>query len=188
VLSFSYGSSILPPPLVTFRFHGFGLGLLTTTAVVVARRVEVERKLAADTMMSDERKQRQLIALGKKEGSFLRLKRTKMGLTDFRTVKVIGKGAFGEVRVVQKADTGRIYAMKTLKKEEMLKKDQVRSFIPPSLPCLHRVHPLLISLPTSVPSVMSWPNPTLLGSYSCTIHSRIPHICISSWSSWLEET
>jgi hypothetical protein len=103
----------------------------------VSRRVEVERKLAADTMMSDERKQRQLVGLGKKEGSFLRLKRTKMGLTDFRTVKVIGKGAFGEVRVVQKADTGRIYAMKTLKKEEMLKKDQVRSFIPPSLPCLH---------------------------------------------------
>lgn len=94
----------------------------------VSRRVEVERKLAADTMMSDDRKQRQLIGLGKKEGSFLRLKRTKMGLTDFRTVKVIGKGAFGEVRVVQKVDTGRIYAMKTLKKEEMLKKDQVRSF------------------------------------------------------------
>ena len=103
----------------------------------VIRRVEVERKLAADTMMSDERKQRQLIGLGKKEGSFLRLKRTKMGLTDFRTVKVIGKGAFGEVRVVQKVDTGRIYAMKTLKKEEMLKKDQVRSFVARSLPCLH---------------------------------------------------
>ena len=98
---------------------------------MVLRRVEVERKLAADTMTSDERKQRQLITLGKKEGSFLRLKRTKMGLTDFRTVKVIGKGAFGEVRVVQKADTGRIYAMKTLKKEEMLKKDQV---------CLSHLH------------------------------------------------
>ena len=99
-----------------------------TTVVRVFRRVEVERKLAGDTMMSDDRKQRQLVGLGKKEGSFLRLKRTKMGLNDFRTVKVIGKGAFGEVRVVQKADTGRIYAMKTLKKEEMLKKDQVRPF------------------------------------------------------------
>jgi len=40
-------------------------------------------------------------------------------------VKVIGKGAFGEVRLVQKTDTGKIYAMKTLKKEEMLKKDQL---------------------------------------------------------------
>ena len=30
-----------------------------------------------------------------------------------------------QVRLVQKRDTGKIYAMKTLKKEEMLKKDQV---------------------------------------------------------------
>ncbi|KIP05792.1 hypothetical protein PHLGIDRAFT_30746 [Phlebiopsis gigantea 11061_1 CR5-6] len=89
------------------------------------RRVELERKLAADPTMSDDRKQRQLQQLGKRESAFLRLRRTKLGLDDFRTVKVIGKGAFGEVRVVQKTDTGKIYAMKTLKKEEMLKKDQL---------------------------------------------------------------
>jgi len=57
--------------------------------------------------------------------SYLRLRRTRIGLADFRTVKVIGKGAFGEVRLVQKADTGKIYAMKTLKKNEMFKKDQL---------------------------------------------------------------
>ena len=57
--------------------------------------------------------------------SYLRLRRTRIGLTDFRTVKVIGKGAFGEVRLVQKSDTAKIYAMKTLKKNEMFKKDQL---------------------------------------------------------------
>ena len=57
--------------------------------------------------------------------SYLRLRRTRIGLEDFRTVKVIGKAAFGEVRLVQKADTGKIYAMKTLKKNEMFKKDQL---------------------------------------------------------------
>lgn len=35
--------------------------------------------------------------LGKKESTFLRLRRTKLSLQDFRTLKVIGKGAFGEV-------------------------------------------------------------------------------------------
>ncbi|KAJ7498896.1 kinase-like domain-containing protein [Mycena latifolia] len=89
------------------------------------RRVELERRLQGDTMMSEERKQRQLLQHGKKESTFLRLRRTKLGLDNFRTVKVIGKGAFGEVRLVQKTDTGKIYAMKTLKKEEMLKKDQL---------------------------------------------------------------
>ncbi|PWN39594.1 kinase-like protein [Ceraceosorus guamensis] len=89
------------------------------------RRVELEKRLASETGTSDERKNRQLTALGRRESGFLRLRRTRLGLDDFRTVKVIGKGAFGEVRLVQKVDTGRIYAMKTLKKSEMFKKDQL---------------------------------------------------------------
>ncbi|KII95185.1 hypothetical protein PLICRDRAFT_149694 [Plicaturopsis crispa FD-325 SS-3] len=89
------------------------------------RRVELERRLQGDALTPEERKQRQLAQLGKKESTFLRLRRTRLGLSDFRTVKVIGKGAFGEVRLVQKSDTGKIYAMKTLKKDEMLKKDQL---------------------------------------------------------------
>lgn len=55
----------------------------------------------------------------------MRLRRTRLGLDDFQTIKVIGKGAFGEVRLVQASDTGQIYAMKTLRKSEMLKKEQV---------------------------------------------------------------
>lgn len=82
--------------------------------------------------MPDDRKSRQLAQLGRTESSFLRLRRTRLGLDDFRTVKVIGKGAFGEVRLVQKVDTGKIYAMKSLKKAEMFKKDQVRGVVTPA--------------------------------------------------------
>ncbi|QRV72746.1 AGC/NDR protein kinase [Ceratobasidium sp. AG-Ba] len=89
------------------------------------RRVELEQRLQADMVMPEDRKMRQLQNLGRKESTFLRLRRTKLGLNDFRTVKVIGKGAFGEVRLVQKTDTGKIYAMKTLQKSEMLKRDQL---------------------------------------------------------------
>ncbi|KAI8430502.1 hypothetical protein MSG28_000754 [Choristoneura fumiferana] len=39
--------------------------------------------------------------------------------------KVIGRGAFGEVRLVQKKDTGHVYAMKILRKADMLEKEQV---------------------------------------------------------------
>lgn len=35
----------------------------------------------------------------RKETEFLRLKRTRLGLEDFESLKVIGRGAFGEVRV-----------------------------------------------------------------------------------------
>lgn len=40
-------------------------------------------------------------------------------------LKVIGRGAFGEVRLVQKSDTGHVYAMKILRKADMLEKEQV---------------------------------------------------------------
>lgn len=33
----------------------------------------------------------------RKETEFLRLKRTRLGLDDFESLKVIGRGAFGEV-------------------------------------------------------------------------------------------
>ncbi|PAV81211.1 hypothetical protein WR25_14563 isoform H [Diploscapter pachys] len=59
-----------------------------------------------------------------KETDFLRLKRTRLTVTDFESLKVIGRGAFGEVRLVQKHDTGHIYAMKILRKAEMLEKEQ----------------------------------------------------------------
>jgi protein-serine/threonine kinase len=91
----------------------------------ICRRVEIETKLVNDTSMSDERKRKQLARLGETESTFLRLRRTKISLNNFKTVKLIGKGAFGEVRLVQKTDGGNIYAMKTLQKDEMVKRDQV---------------------------------------------------------------
>lgn len=39
---------------------------------------------------------------------------------------MIGRGAFGEVRLVQKKDTGHVYAMKILRKADMLEKEQVQ--------------------------------------------------------------
>lgn len=42
----------------------------------------------------------------RKETEFLRLKRTRLGLEDFESLKVIGRGAFGEVstRVLRGSD------------------------------------------------------------------------------------
>ena len=49
----------------------------------------------------------------------------RLGKEDFTSVKVIGRGAFGEVRLVQKNDTGHVYAMKILRKAEMHEKEQI---------------------------------------------------------------
>ncbi|XP_055343238.1 serine/threonine-protein kinase tricornered-like [Paramacrobiotus metropolitanus] len=60
-----------------------------------------------------------------KETEYLRLKRCRLGVEDFEPLKVIGKGAFGEVRLVQKKDTGHMYAMKVLRKADMLEREQI---------------------------------------------------------------
>jgi len=60
-----------------------------------------------------------------KETEYLRLKRARLGVEDFDPLRVIGKGAFGEVRLVQKVDTGHVYAMKVLRKADMVEKEQV---------------------------------------------------------------
>ncbi|KAG5355044.1 Serine/threonine-protein kinase CBK1 [Yarrowia sp. B02] len=87
-----------------------------------ARKTAAEASIDVNT--SEERRNRVLTNYGKKETSYLRLRRTRLCLDDFVTVKVIGKGAFGEVRLVQKRDNGKIYAMKTMLKKEMDMKEQ----------------------------------------------------------------
>lgn len=54
-----------------------------------------------------------------------KIKQYRLSRDDFETVKIIGKGAFGEVAVVRAKATGRIYAMKILNKWEMLKRAEV---------------------------------------------------------------
>lgn len=61
----------------------------------------------------------------KAEVDHLRFLRAKEAPQNFTTLKVIGKGAFGEVKLVQKKTDGKIYALKSLVKAEMLKKDQL---------------------------------------------------------------
>jgi serine/threonine kinase 38 len=50
----------------------------------------------------------------------------KMSIDDFIMLRLIGKGAFGQVRLVKKKDTGEVLAMKTMVKEAMVLKNQVQ--------------------------------------------------------------
>ncbi|KAK7840398.1 serine/threonine-protein kinase tricorner [Quercus suber] len=55
----------------------------------------------------------------------MRLKRHKICVDDFDLLTIIGRGAFGEVRLCREKKSGNIYAMKKLKKSEMLSRGQV---------------------------------------------------------------
>ncbi|KAI4301077.1 hypothetical protein L6164_034393 [Bauhinia variegata] len=88
------------------------------------RRNNLEKKLA-DADVSEEDQNNLLKFLEKKETEYMRLQRHKMGVDDFELLTMIGKGAFGEVKVCREKTTGHVYAMKKLKKSEMLRRGQV---------------------------------------------------------------
>nr|XP_043627467.1 serine/threonine-protein kinase tricornered-like [Erigeron canadensis] len=88
------------------------------------RRHVLEKKLA-DSEVTEEEQNNLLKHLEKKETEYMRLQRHKMGADDFEPLTMIGKGAFGEVRICREKTTGNVYAMKKLKKSEMLRRGQV---------------------------------------------------------------
>ncbi|RVX00574.1 Serine/threonine-protein kinase 38-like [Vitis vinifera] len=89
-----------------------------------ARRWVLERKLA-DADVSEEEQINLLKYFERKETEYMRIQRHKMGVDDFELLTIIGRGAFGEVRLCREKTTGHVYAMKKLKKSEMLRRGQV---------------------------------------------------------------
>jgi serine/threonine protein kinase len=63
--------------------------------------------------------------LAKKETEFIRFRRLRLTQNEFESIKIVGRGAFGEVRLVKMKGTGELFAMKKLKKSDILKKEQV---------------------------------------------------------------
>ena len=62
----------------------------------------------------------------RKEAERLRKKRQRLSIHDFTPLAIIGKGAYGEVRLCRFNPTGEIVAMKKMKKSEMKCKNQVK--------------------------------------------------------------
>ncbi|KAM3411695.1 hypothetical protein ACQJBY_003391 [Aegilops geniculata] len=88
------------------------------------RRWMLERKLQ-DAEVPAEEQNNILKHLEKKETEYMRLQRHKMGVEDFELLTIIGRGAFGEVRLCREKTSKSVYAMKKLKKSEMLRRGQV---------------------------------------------------------------
>ncbi|KAL8875239.1 MAG: hypothetical protein Q9198_006373 [Flavoplaca austrocitrina] len=63
--------------------------------------------------------------MAKQEAQYIRFLRTIETPKNFTTIRVIGKGAFGEVKLVTRKSDNQVYALKSLVKTEMFKKDQL---------------------------------------------------------------
>lgn len=90
----------------------------------IFRRIQLESEMAKIGLSAEAQKQMRKM-LCQKESNYIRLKRAKMDKSMFTSLKIIGVGAFGEVALVRKIDTNHLYAMKTLRKADVLKRKQV---------------------------------------------------------------
>ncbi|KAM3836849.1 serine/threonine-protein kinase LATS2 [Vipera latastei] len=88
------------------------------------RRLQLEQEMAKAGLCEVEQEQMRKI-LYQKESNYNRLKRAKMDKSMFVKIKTLGIGAFGEVCLACKVDTHALYAMKTLRKKDVLNRNQV---------------------------------------------------------------
>ncbi|KAL2890705.1 Serine/threonine-protein kinase cot-1 [Ceratocystis lukuohia] len=81
---------------------------------------------------SDPHADRLWVRSGTQEGRYLRFLRTRDGPNNYQTLRIIGRGGYGEVRLVQRqypppppGGQPQIFALKTLLKREMVNKNQL---------------------------------------------------------------
>lgn len=88
------------------------------------RATTLEQRLT-EMDISDSERTRLRKKHAQQEMAFLRDRRRPMSEADFEMITIIGKGAFGEVILVRHRKNGNYYAMKKLRKADMLRKEQV---------------------------------------------------------------
>ncbi|MES1915893.1 MAG: hypothetical protein MHM6MM_007777, partial [Cercozoa sp. M6MM] len=88
------------------------------------RREALEREMSDLGLAKKQRKAMQT-RLDEQQREMMRTRRKKLNKDDFQVIDIIGRGAFGEVKVVRKLDTNEVFAMKTMRKKEMIQKKQV---------------------------------------------------------------
>lgn len=70
----------------------------------------------------------------------------KVGPSDFEALSLLGKGSFGEVFLVRKADTSELYAMKVLRKNKIMGQNLVRYAMTERNIMSFLKHPFIVSL------------------------------------------
>jgi len=99
-------------------------GLISTRAAQNQEWSQLEEDMQREGLSEAEKDARrnQMRAM---QRSRARLSRKRITIDDFILLKIIGKGAFGQVRLVKRKDTGEVLAMKTMVKAKMVLKNQV---------------------------------------------------------------
>ncbi|CAJ0909648.1 2539_t:CDS:2 [Entrophospora sp. SA101] len=104
-------------------FENYFYNILKKPPGRVKRRLQLEADLEK-MVISDKEKLEIRQDWLNLESEYMRLLRKKITINSFIIIKTIGHGAFGVVKLVKERGTGMLYAMKIMRKADMLKKGQ----------------------------------------------------------------
>ena len=114
----------VPPEAFKFYMEQHVENILKAHQQRQQRRMKLEMEMSKRGLDEPTCEQMRRL-LAQKESNFLRMKRAKMHRNQFDIVRPIGVGAFGVVSLVRKKDTKRLYAMKSLRKADVVRRNQV---------------------------------------------------------------
>jgi serum/glucocorticoid-regulated kinase 2 len=99
-------------------------------------------------------------------------------IDSFELLKVIGKGSFGKVMQVRKKDTGRIYALKTIRKAHIVSRSEVTHTL------AERTVLAQITNPFIVPLKFCFQNPDKLYLVLSYVNTIIPLLSLTTHRFW----
>ena len=114
----------------------FGSGVKQSASIKSGDHTEVRR-------LKDEER---TPSIRRTESSPLISRPREIGPEDFKILRLVGKGDVGRVYLVARKTTGKLYAMKILSKEEMIKRNKVRRAMTEREILVTAHHPFIVPL------------------------------------------
>ncbi|OHS95488.1 AGC family protein kinase [Tritrichomonas foetus] len=88
-------------------------------------RLRVFNEQMASSNLSNEDKEQLQAQFAEEESQYSRLSRTRLKSARYQRIKLIGRGGFGDVWLVQDNTTSELFALKVLRKSDIILKDQL---------------------------------------------------------------
>ena len=110
--------------------------------------IDTNKFLESNNIINEKELENDKIEKKRKVGTIFSNHKTfkNVGVDDFKLIKVIGRGSYGKVCLVQFKHTNDLYAMKSLKKDVLLDEDQVESTLLEKKILQNLNHPFLVEM------------------------------------------
>ncbi|CAD8206083.1 unnamed protein product [Paramecium octaurelia] len=129
-----------------FFIEEMNLSQYTTTNYDIKKNIRRQLPKQGSEMTVDEVKMAMQASRGNVQTLYQKSNSPEISIEDFTLIKMLGRGAFGKVMLCEKKDTKEIFAIKSLRKEDIISRDHIE-YLKTERKILEQTqHPFLVSL------------------------------------------